>query len=191
MIDAVRDRLPDRDIRAGKQRHLLPQLLEDGFPRPLLHLQADVDLGRFDTLHVLVELGSPGAARRGRRPPGRSSSSRSSALPRRVRVGEARARDGHGADRQRAFVELRQKGSARRERCRPAPRPAATAAVTRTVRQYVKACSSQRSYARLQPARQPRLRARTRSAATVGSSHEHSTGVTVSATTSEAVSATT
>ena len=73
------------------------------------------------------------------------------------------------------------------------PTSAATssaAAVARTVRQYLNAWPSQRSYAafnrRVKRGSVPDAISRD-----VGRSHEHSTGVIVSATTSDAVSATT
>ena len=109
----------------------------------------------------------------------------------RVRVGEARARNRHGADGQGAFVELGQKRSARcndarqrddqqqrRQRpddCPPVRERMAEPALVR----------------RLQASRQPRLAARRDQSSIRGSSQEHSTGVTVSATTSDAISATT
>ena len=181
VVDAVRDRLADRDVGARQQRHLLPQLLEHRLARPVLHLQADVDLRRFDALHVLVELRAAGSPRR-RRHLRHAEHQPLQRVAQRVRIGEARARDGHGADGQRAFVELGEKRSARckdadergdQQRRRPLPA---------RCRQYVNAWPSQRSYAAFR-------RCVSRGSAPdairrdCGSSHEHSTGVTVSATT--------
>ena len=63
VVDAVGDRLADRDVRAGQQRDLLTKLLEHGLRGRVLHRQAHVDLGRLDALDVLVELGAAGAPR--------------------------------------------------------------------------------------------------------------------------------
>ena len=66
VVDAVRDRLADCDVCAREQRDLLPHLLEQRFARPVLHLETNVDLRRFHTLHVLVQFGPAGSPRRGR-----------------------------------------------------------------------------------------------------------------------------
>ena len=49
----------------GSPAKLAPQLGQQLLARPLALAQADVDLRRLHALHVLVELGAPGAPRRG------------------------------------------------------------------------------------------------------------------------------
>ena len=67
VVDAVRDRLADRDVRAREQRHLLPQLLEEGLLRTdRSSVRPHVDLGRLHALHVLVEFRSSRAPGRRR-----------------------------------------------------------------------------------------------------------------------------
>ena len=65
MVDAVRDRLPDRHVRARQAAEAAPQLRQQLLARPLGLAQADVDLRRLDALHVLVEFGAAGAPRGG------------------------------------------------------------------------------------------------------------------------------
>ena len=111
----MRDRLADRDVRARQQRRPSRAVSSSTASRGRSFIvEAHVDLRRFDALHVLVELGAP-VRRAVDVTSGTLSSSRSSALPKRIRVGEARARNRHRAHGQRAFVELRQKRSARGE----------------------------------------------------------------------------
>ena len=74
----------------GQQRHLLPQLLEHGLARPVLHREPHVDLGRLDALHVLVELGAAGPARR-RRHLGHAEQQPLERIAQRIGVREARA----------------------------------------------------------------------------------------------------
>ena len=90
VIDAMRDRLADRDVRSWEQRRFLPQLLEHLFARPILHLEANIDLGRLDALHVLIELGSASATRRGR-DFGDAEHQSFERIAQRVRVGQARS----------------------------------------------------------------------------------------------------
>ena len=60
----MRDRLADRHVRARQRREAAPQLGEQLGARPAGLAQADVDLRRFDALHVLVVLGAAGPPRR-------------------------------------------------------------------------------------------------------------------------------
>jgi hypothetical protein len=79
----------------------------DGLPGPIFHLQANVDLRRLDTLHVLVEFRSTGSP--GRRRYLRNAEHQTlERVPHSVGVGETRSGDRHRAHRQRTFVELRQ-----------------------------------------------------------------------------------
>ena len=112
VVDAVGNGLANRDVGSRQQRGLLSQLLEHCFARPVLHRQAHVDLRRFHALHVLVELGATSP------PSGRGDLRHAQHQPlegiaQRVRISEARARNRHGAHGQGAFVELREKRSAR------------------------------------------------------------------------------
>ena len=86
------------------QRQALAYLLEHDLAGPSLLFQPHVDLGRLDSLHVLVELGPP-------RPPagagdlGHVEEQPLDGAPEGARLGEARPRQGHRADHQRALVE--------------------------------------------------------------------------------------
>ena len=106
----MRDRLADRDVRARQQRHFLAELLEDDLARPILHGQADVNLRRFDTLHMFVELRAAGSPGR-RRHLGHAQQQPFQAIAKRVGVRQARAGDRHRTDGQGAFVELRKERS--------------------------------------------------------------------------------
>ena len=144
MVDAVRDRLADGDVRAREQRDLLSQFLEHRFAcgRSFIS-RSHVDLGGLDSLNVLVQFRAPGSPCRGRhfRHAEHQPLER---IAERVRIREARARNRHGADGQGAFVELRQKRLPAATMPTSAATSRATAAV-RTVRQYVIAWPSQRS----------------------------------------------
>ena len=77
-------------------------------PRERLRLaQADVDLRRFDALHVLVELGTSGAPCR-RDDFGLGQQNLFDALADLVRLRERRAGQRVGLDRQAAFMKFRQ-----------------------------------------------------------------------------------
>ncbi len=79
--------------------------------RALLQLEAHVDLGGVDVLGVLVELGAAGAA--GRRDDlGLRQQDLLDAPAERVGLGQRGPRQRHGADGQRALVELGQEGAA-------------------------------------------------------------------------------
>ena len=159
VIDAMRDGLADRDVRARQQRHLLAQLLQHRLARAVLHREPHVDLRGFDALDVLVQL-------RSARSPGRRRHLRHAEqqpferVAQRIRVGEARPGDGDGADGQRAFVELRQERPAEHRAMPTSAAMNSAAAVASTVRQYVSAWRQPALVDRLQPPRQPRLRSR-------------------------------
>ena len=111
MIDAVRDRLPDRHVHAGQRREAAPQGGQQLVTRPFGLAQADVDLGGLDALHVLVELRAAGAPRRGDHFRLRQHDLLD-ASANLVRLGERGARQRVGLDGQRSFMELRQKSRA-------------------------------------------------------------------------------
>ena len=62
VIDAVRDRLSDRDVGARKRREAAPQRRQQLCTRPASIAESHVDLRRFDALYVLVELRAPCAS---------------------------------------------------------------------------------------------------------------------------------
>ena len=130
VIDAMRDRLSDRDVRSWEQRRFLPQLLDHLFTRPILHFEANIDFCRLDALCVLISSARP--MRRAVDVTSRTLSiSRSSALPNAFESAKL-VQDRDGADGQGTFVELGQERSA----CGKMPTIAATksaAAVTKTV----------------------------------------------------------
>ena len=114
VVDAMRDWLADGDVGPREQRDFLSQFLEHGFARPILHLEANIDLGGFDSLHVLIELGSARATRGG----GHFRHAEHQPLEsiaERVGISEARARDRNRAHGQCALVELGKERSARRD----------------------------------------------------------------------------
>ena len=119
VIDAVRDRLTDRHVRARQRREAAAQLREQLRARPPGLPQAHVDLRRLDALHVLVVLGAAGAARRGHDLRLRQQDLLD-ATPDLVGLRQRRAGQRVGLNRQGAFVELRQKRA-----CPSASSPAA------------------------------------------------------------------
>ena len=88
-------------------------------PRPTGLAQADVDFGRLDALHVLVEFGAAGAARR-RDHFGLGQQDLLDAAADLVGLRERGARQRVGLHGQAAFVELRQERRAGARQCRPA-----------------------------------------------------------------------
>ena len=124
VVDAMRDRLTDRHVGARQRRETAPQVREQLRTRPRRVAQADVDLRRFDALHVLVELGAARAARRRDDlrlreqnlldPPANLVRLRQRCPRQRVRL-----------DRQAAFVELGQESRAHLRHGEAPPRPAA------------------------------------------------------------------
>ena len=108
VIDSVGDGLPDRDVRARQQRQAIPNLLQHDTTGTIAFPQLDVDLRRLDALHVLVALGAAGA------PCGAHDLRHLEQEPLQRRaeaIGglQAGPGQGHGADDQRALVELREK----------------------------------------------------------------------------------
>ncbi len=65
MVDPVTDRLADRNVHTGDDRHPVTQLGHDIPDFPLREVELDVDLGGVDALRMLVEL-SPAGPPRGR-----------------------------------------------------------------------------------------------------------------------------
>jgi len=103
----VGDGLADRHIRAGQRRKPASEGRQQFAARTRGFAQADVDLGRFDPLHVLVQLGAPGAAR-GRDDLGLSEQNLLDPPADLVGLCERRARQRVGLNRQAAFVKLGQ-----------------------------------------------------------------------------------
>lgn len=58
MIDPVRDRLPQAYVGARPYTDLVADLLQYIGFGPASHLEIDIDFGRFDTLHMLIEFGA-------------------------------------------------------------------------------------------------------------------------------------
>ena len=64
VVDPVRNRLTDRDVRTGQRRETPAQLGEQLGARPTGFAQADVDLGGLNALNVFVVFRATGAASR-------------------------------------------------------------------------------------------------------------------------------
>ncbi len=105
VIDAVRDRLPHRDVGPRQERQALSDLVQDDFLGTVAHAQVHVDLGRLHALKVLVEFGASRASCRRCNPvhPEQEPLGRG---PQPIGLLEAGARYGDDADRQRALVEF-------------------------------------------------------------------------------------
>ncbi len=189
VIDAMGDRLTDRHVRSRQQGRPIANLGEHLLLRPILHFEPHVDLGRLDALHMLVELGSASPPRR-RRHFGHHQQEPLQSVTKRIRIGKARPRNRHRAHGQRTFVEFRKKGSTRHRHAGKRHEEHGDSAGDDELANGCRARSSHGSY----QAFSRRVRRGSSPAAIVfesGSSHEHSTGVTVNATTSDAVRATT
>ena len=108
VIDAVRDRLPEREGRAGHDRHAVPQVVEERLARArILWVQLHLQLVPLRALHVLVALGAPHPPRhRGDRGIGHQRLLCEPAEL--VALGERRAGEGDHAHVQRALSQLRQ-----------------------------------------------------------------------------------
>ena len=104
VVDAMRDRLADGDVGAGHERQPLSNLVEHDLARPPALAQPHVYLGRLHPLHVLVELGPPRPPAGGRHL-GHLQEKPLDGAAERARLGQARPRQGHRADDQRALVE--------------------------------------------------------------------------------------
>ena len=111
MIDTVRDRLSDRHVGAGQRRESAAQRRQQLSTRADGVAEADVDLGRFHALDVLVELGAPRAPG-GRHHLGLGQHDLLDTPSDLVRLRERRAGERIGLDGQAAFMKLRQKGRA-------------------------------------------------------------------------------
>ena len=154
VIDPVRDRLADRHVRAGQRRKPAPQLGEQLVARPLGLAQADVDLGRLDALHVLVELGAAGAAR-GRDDLRLREQDLLDAPADLVRLGQRRARQRVRLHRQAAFVELRQERRAHPRDRDARRRPGARAPTAMTVPRVIERVRQAPRRTGLERSRQP------------------------------------
>ena len=118
-----------------------------------------VDLGRLDALHVLVELGAAGAPRRRRHLGHAEQQPLERSCPSAFESARLVPGIGHGADGQRAFVELRQERPAGRDDAdqRRHEQRRRRAEHRAPVREGVAEPALVRG---LEPPRQPRLRAR-------------------------------
>ena len=111
MVDPVADRLAYGDLRSRHRGQACTQLLQDRVVVVASQLQPRVDLGGVYPLGVLIELGSTGTA-------GglhdRRMGQKGLLNPPSERVGLVEGGAGHceSTDHERAFLELRKKGTA-------------------------------------------------------------------------------
>ncbi|MNS82836.1 hypothetical protein D3C72_1165930 [compost metagenome] len=106
MVDAVGERPAEVDLHR-QDRGGLADLLQEGFLGAVLEPEHHVDFRRIHALGVLVELRSARAAG-GRLDLGERQQDGFEAAPQLIRALERGARERHGADRQRALIELGQ-----------------------------------------------------------------------------------
>ena len=115
VVNAVRNRLADDDVHAGKEGEITPQRLKQFLLGPLLHLQGHVNLRRLDALGVFVQLGAALASRHAGYLRMREQRAFNEVA---ILVGLSQRRAGQRdrAQGQRAFVELGQEGPPHEER---------------------------------------------------------------------------
>ena len=183
VVDAMRDRLANGDVLPGSS-DTFSRLLEDASGRSFISRRTSISA---DSTPWTCSSNSARPVRRAVedfRHTEHQSFERSRGS---VRVGEARSRNGDRADRQCALIELRQERSARGQDADERSHQ------ERGRRGEHRSPVSERV---AQPAPYPALRRCVRrgsvpDAINRDNNHEHNTGVTVSATTSDAINATT